>query len=82
LKELCRGFCLYKNQEGRGETKRIEYGVPRIVAVSNTKDGAVYVIDMKTLEIAKKLDMGTGGGAGQVLNTYTNYFELAGMPTK
>jgi len=50
--------------------------------VSNTKDGAVYVIDMKTLEIAKKLDMGTGGGAGQVLNTYTNYFELAGMPAK
>jgi DNA-binding beta-propeller fold protein YncE len=50
--------------------------------VSNTKDGAVYVIDMKTLEVIKKLDMGTDGGAGQVLNTYTNYFELAGMPGK
>jgi len=30
LKELCSGFCIYKNQEGRGEMRRIEYGVPRI----------------------------------------------------
>ncbi len=48
--------------------------------VSNSKDGAVYVVDMKNLELVKKLDMGTDGGAGQVLNTYTNYFELAGKP--
>lgn len=44
---------------------------------TNASDGAVYVIDMQTREVVKGIP--TGNKAAQVINTYTNLFEVPGV---
>lgn len=44
---------------------------------TNASDGAVYVIDMQTREVIKGIPTGTK--AAQIINTYTNLFEIPGM---
>ena len=44
---------------------------------TNASDGALYVIDMQTLEVVKGIP--TGDKAAQVINTYTNLFEVPGV---
>jgi YVTN family beta-propeller protein len=44
---------------------------------SNAADGALYVIDMQTREVTKGIP--TGDKAAQVINTYTNLFEVPGV---
>jgi len=44
---------------------------------TNASDGALYVIDMKTREVVKGIP--TGDKAAQVINTYTNLFEVPGV---
>lgn len=43
---------------------------------TNAADGALYVIDMQTREVTKGIP--TGEKAAQVINTYTNLFEIPG----
>ncbi|MDP2156571.1 MAG: hypothetical protein Q8K68_02535, partial [Nitrospirota bacterium] len=44
---------------------------------TNASDGALYVIDMQTREVVKGIP--TGDKAAQVINTYTNLFEVPGV---
>jgi len=44
---------------------------------TNAGDGAVYVIDMQTREVVKGIP--TGDKAAQIINTYTNLFEVPGV---
>lgn len=44
---------------------------------TNASDGAVYAINMKTFEVGNGLP--TGGKAAQIINTYTNLFEVPGV---
>lgn len=44
---------------------------------TNASDGAVYVIDMQTREVVKGIP--TGNKAAQLINTYTNLFEVPGV---
>jgi len=44
---------------------------------TNASDGAVYVIDMQTREVVKGIP--TGDKAAQIINTYTNLFEVPGV---
>ncbi len=44
---------------------------------TNASDGAVYVIDLQTREVVKGIP--TGEKAAQVINTYTNLFEIPGV---
>jgi len=44
--------------------------------ITNTPDGAVYVLDMRTFQVVKAIE--TGKNAAQVINTYTNLFEIPG----
>lgn len=44
---------------------------------TNASDGALYVIDMQTREVTKGIP--TGEKAAQVINTYTNLFEVPGI---
>lgn len=43
--------------------------------VSNDKDGNLYKLDMKKLEVVKKIETAGKPGGGQVLNVWTNVFE-------
>jgi len=43
---------------------------------TNNADGAVYVIDMQTFQVVKAIK--TGEKAAQIINTYTNLFEIPG----
>jgi DNA-binding beta-propeller fold protein YncE len=43
--------------------------------LSNEKDGALYKLDMKKLEVVKKIDTNGTPGGGQVFNVWTNVFE-------
>ena len=44
---------------------------------TNASDGALYVIDMQSREVTKGIP--TGNKAAQVINTYTNLFEVPGV---
>lgn len=44
--------------------------------VSNDKDGALYEIDLAKLEVVKKITTNGNPGAGMVLNSYYNIFEI------
>jgi len=44
---------------------------------TNASDGAVYVINLQTREVVKGIP--TGQKAAQVINTYTNLFEVPGV---
>ncbi len=44
---------------------------------TNASDGALYVIDLQTREVVKGIP--TGEKAAQVINTYTNLFEVPGV---
>lgn len=48
--------------------------------VSNDKDGALYEIDMAKLEVVKKIETNGNPGAGMVLNSYYNIFEIVPKP--
>lgn len=50
--------------------------------VSNDKDGALYEIDMTRLEVVKKIETNGNPGAGMVLNSYYNIFEIVPKPKK
>lgn len=50
--------------------------------VSNDKDGSLYEIDMAKFEVVKKIETNGNPGAGQVLNSYYNIFEIVPGPKK
>lgn len=50
--------------------------------VSNDKDGALYEIDMTNFEVLKKIETNGNPGAGMVLNSYYNIFEIVPKPKK
>ncbi|PIW89030.1 MAG: hypothetical protein COZ93_07210, partial [Nitrospirae bacterium CG_4_8_14_3_um_filter_44_28] len=60
-KELCSGFCIYKNQEGRGEMRRIEYGVPRIPQNSICpRRLTLYVLMYTIIKLGRRGENGKG----------------------